>query len=786
MSDLQFITDKDVKQAEQDLGVPKFGPLGWITDYRTYRRWLPEQGRRETFYERNQRVVNYNLSLALGLQSTDSLEEEGKLMFAMMNNFLADTSGRTKWVGGTLTSESHPAANFNCSALAINRLSAFTTLFELLMLGTGVGYRVFTEDVTQLPEIKQIPSIAFDEYRPCAKEDRHEVTKSVSLGLAPTLVSTTIQVGDSRDGWIDALRILLDHTFRVTQNTTLHFNFDSIRPRGERINGFGGTASGPEALKGIIEDVCRILQECPGDKLRSIDCMDISDAIAKGVVAGSSRRSALICLFEEGDEACASAKADMPDYKTYRWQSNNTECVGSPHQQELRTFLETNPDASPEEITNFISQFKPTKAWFENRFKIIAATGEPGINNFLAMIAKRWVAAREWRSEVPLMEIWDRYCNIATNPCHEIVLSAGINRENDGVSFCNLTTLPLQNFVKFSGTHLAYLDLELLEQAVRLITRIGLRQTCVEMPRPELHETQIEERLLGVSATGWRQMMDMLGVGTADPSIVKIQQSMRYWANDEATKYSAELGVKRPLLVTCIKPEGTASKVFGSSDGLHWEWAPYYIRRIQMSTTDALAKALKDQGFPWHPTPYDIDLLLGDKGDNTWERIDYFDTLTKREKLVLFEKSNAIAFAFPIKAAALVAQGNVSAVEQLENVKSFAVNYTDHLPSSTVTVKADEWGGVAQWVFDNWDTYVTAAFLSYWSGNYPLLPYEDITPEKYYELLNQFNPKYIDRDSFVVDEELVNFYEKQALVNDEDIDAIDLGADCSSSGCPIR
>ena len=149
-----FITKEDIEKAEKEIGVPNYGPLGSIVDTRTYLRWLPEERRRETFFERNARVVNYNVSLAVGLGlSMESLQEEAYLMFDKLNQCLSATSGRTMWVGGTQASEDRPASNFNCSYLGINRLGAFTTLAELLMLGVGVGLRVFPEDIELLPKI---------------------------------------------------------------------------------------------------------------------------------------------------------------------------------------------------------------------------------------------------------------------------------------------------------------------------------------------------------------------------------------------------------------------------------------------------------------------------------------------------------------------------------------------------------------------------------------------------------------------------------------------------------
>jgi adenosylcobalamin-dependent ribonucleoside-triphosphate reductase len=766
----------------------KFGPIGSIVDIRTYRRWVSELQRRERLEERNQRATDYNCDLAKDLDP--DIERDRELMREYMDKFLAFPSGRSMWVGGTSVTEKHPAGCFNCSALAINRLNAFATVFELLMLGTGVGYRVFTKDIEQLPKIKVVPDIEFQPYSSLKKAHRIEET-IVSEFDGESLV----MVGDSRQGWIDAVDYLIQSCFKG-QVRSIVFNVDSIRPMGERIYGFGGTASGPDALKGIIKDVHRVFEECPDSKLRSIDCMDICDAIAKGVVAGSSRRSALICLFEEGDDLCANAKRGLFSdpglaHKQYRIQSNNTECIGVSHLPKLRAFLESNPDASWDEINKFIDQYKPSVEWLRKRFEVVRYEGEPGFNNFLLMTARRWKAVREWRPGCPIDEIWVRYCDVCTNPCHEILLSAGYSKElkncGKGVSFCNLTTLPLQNFVKDGGV-----DWELLEKAIKSTVRIGLRQTCVKMPRPELHDTQIEERLLGVSATGWRMLFDIIGWKTASEDVKLLQTRMNQWANEEATRYAEVLGVPRPLLVTCIKPEGTGSKVFGSTDGLHWDWAPYYIRRIQMATTDALARTLKKQGFVWNPKDYDLNRLIepGNQDLTVWDRLDRFNQMTEDEKDDIFFRSNAVTFDFPIKSPASVSSGQVSAIEQLENVKSFTMNYTDHMPSSTITVKDDEWDSIAEWINENWSSYITASMFSYYNGSYPLLPYEDITEEEYYQMVAKFDPRYIEWNngiaSFVVDEDLMAQEEREDLEEGIDIDEVDLNPSCSTGACPVR
>lgn len=398
MEIIDWITKKDIAEASKT-PIP-FGAIGDIVDTRTYRRWIPKKGRRETAYERNARVVNYNISLTSHLESSVDCLKEAKLMFKKMNELKADASGRTKWVGGTPSNLQHPASNFNCSALAINRLSAFSDLFELLMLGTGVGFRVFRKDINKLPKIQIMDlGVEFEDYNPVAKEERLQET---FIEYDPINLTKKVWVADTRQGWIDALMIYLEAvTDKKVETLKIVYNINSIRPMGERINGFGGSASGHGALVGIIQDVKRIIEEIPGEDvgegeslwfaIRPIDAMDICCAIAKGVVAGSSRRSALICLFEKDDELVAESKTNLwtdpsKAHKQYRAQSNNTaQYLDKPSLEELKKLVSLN-------------------SFREN--------GEPGIDNLAEMIYRRRQAATKYRP----YDLVDNYLDVVTNP----------------------------------------------------------------------------------------------------------------------------------------------------------------------------------------------------------------------------------------------------------------------------------------------------------------------------------------------------------------------------------
>jgi adenosylcobalamin-dependent ribonucleoside-triphosphate reductase len=793
----------DLVKKEEEIK-PDFGPVGSVVDIRTYRRWLPKKKRRETFVERNARVVDANLYLVKDIISDQEYNLERSIMLDHMNKLLALPSGRSMWIAGTEANKKHPASSFNCSGLAINRVEAFTTVFELLMLGTGVGFRVFSSDINKLPSIKKF-DIEFEEYNARPKQDRLEQT------IAKIINSDTVyvEVGDSRKGWIDSLDTLLKVAFNTYSSFELHdtltlsfdikkivFNFNSVRPLGERINGFGGTASGHEALRILLKDVYDIINECPTNKLRSIDCLDICCAIAKGVIAGNTRRSALICIFEEGDDLVANAKVNLFDdpalkNKYYRIQSNNTEALGTKHLVELREFLEANPDVSKQDLWKFIDQYKPSVEWLKERFKVVANAGDPGFTNYLKMIGIKWLAVRKHRPNVAIKDIWQWFCDIITNPCSEIILSIGY-KDGKGVGFCNLTTLPINKFViKRCNNNdkcavIGYkLDEVALEQAIRLTVRIALRQTFVTMPRGELDDTQKAERLLGVSVTGWIQLFAKL-----DLSYVEQEQLMKQingWANNEADIYSAKLQVERPLLVCCIKPEGTGAKVLGSSSGVHWDWAPYYINRIQMGANDALAKTLKQQGFSWIPTPYDLSKIYPTV--DVWQAIELFRQTPKKNRELIFNSSNAVLFEFPINSGMVESQRSVSASRQLQNVLRFNTNYVDHMVSSTITAKEDEWDNLAEELHEqeNWSRFTNAAFLSYYSGNHPLLPNEEITEDVYNKMMSSFkDSEWVKDGKFYVNEELLAELEQAALGSGVDIDDVDLGAACSSNACPQR
>ena len=168
------------------------------------------------------------------------------------------------------------------------------------MLGSGVGFNIQREHVYQLPKVKAKVTV-----------EREDVNDADFI------------VPDSREGWVE----LLDRVLRASFETGEGFTFAThlIRPKGAKIEGFGGTASGSEDLVWGMIEINKILNAKAGRRLSSVDCLDIMNIIGKIVVAGNVRRSAQIALGDHDDIEYLRAKRwDLGNIPNWRAMSNNS------------------------------------------------------------------------------------------------------------------------------------------------------------------------------------------------------------------------------------------------------------------------------------------------------------------------------------------------------------------------------------------------------------------------------------------------------------------------------
>ena len=522
--------------------------LGSFVYYRTYSRWLEEEKRREYWWETVRRAVEYNCSLV------PTTKEEVESLFDNIYNQKQYLSGRTFWVGNTPVAKNYPMANYNCSFQIIDSFDAFKDVFYLLMIGSGVGVRILKEDVAKLPRIRTDYEIVHKDYTPISRNERED-----STSLEFFYVNTAkITVGDSKEGWIQALDFLfkLLYSSEYRNVKTIILDYDHVRPKGEKLKTFGGTASGHSSLKNMFDKIDKVVKrnglisDSKRIKLRPIDCLDIANIIGENVVVGGVRRTAEIALLDADDQECIDAKSHLYKQIDGQWIVDK--------------------DIIHRQMSNNSIYYtkKPTRDKLKWQLEKMRYSGEPG-----------WVNSEAASKRRPNMN--------GVNPCGEILL--------DSKGLCNLTTVNVYAFVRPDGT----LDIKGLMEAQRLSVRAGYRMTCVELELYNWDAVQQRDKLLGCSLTGWQDMVNATGIDREKQT--EILKALRDVAHKEAKLYATEIGANVPLLVTTIKPEGTLSQLGVVSSGVHYSHSPYYIRRIRVSSDDPVAKVCEELGYPVLP-----------------------------------------------------------------------------------------------------------------------------------------------------------------------------------------
>ena len=242
-----------------------------------YSRWLPKEGRRETWRETVTRYFDFfqeHLKQSCKYSLDKSLREE--LEDAVIHLDIMPSMRCLMTAGEALKREN--IAGYNCSYVAVDRPQAFDEILYVLMNGTGVGFSVERQFVGNLPTVAE-------EFHPS---------------------DTTIVVQDSKMGWAKAFKELVAMLYH---GQIPKWDLSKVRPAGAPLKTFGGRASGPEPLRRLFEFTKEIFQNAHGRKLSSIECHDIVCKTAEIVVVGGVRRSALISLSNLSDDRMRVAKS---------------------------------------------------------------------------------------------------------------------------------------------------------------------------------------------------------------------------------------------------------------------------------------------------------------------------------------------------------------------------------------------------------------------------------------------------------------------------------------------
>jgi ribonucleoside-triphosphate reductase (thioredoxin) len=779
--------------------------LGKFVYYRTYSRFLPEQGRRETWKETVTRAVEYNNILAVKHANKFNIpfdlkrqQTEAEQWFDAMFNLEQFLSGRTQWVGTpdeTGVAWKYPLANFNCSFTTIEKWEDLAELFYLLLVGTGVGFKCTEKMAKNLAPIRNNVTLLHSEYAPLPKEQRLEHTQINDLGNG----FAKIYVGDSKEGWVEALsmflKVLTEPQFESVH--TIKINYNSIREKGERLETFGGHASGHEPLQDMFEGFMKVLRNeidaslAPWEvvdaekgyvRVRPVAILDMGNLVGNNVVVGGVRRTAEIFLLDANDIESMFAKYGINglwDEKAFerhaeieRLLIENKVAVPSFFKDlakkqavvfygDEQKFFDSKEeaDAFAQTVEGFVQYpvnqgrplhhrrmsnnsvaftRKPRRKFLKLIFAMLQMEGEPGFIN-MEEVARRRLKAMG--IENPSRKLLDEtMAYLGLNPCAEILLwSKGV---------CNLTTVNLTRFIIEEDGKKKF-DLDKLMDAQRRSARAGLRMTLATLELEEWNKVQERDRLLGTSLTGVKDAIAQVGLSEKDEEF--LLTVLGRVARDEADRYAKELRIPSPLLVTTVKPEGTISQVAGGvSSGLHWSHSPYYIRRVRISAVDPLAKAVKAMGWTVNPE-------VGTEGATHEERL---------------ANAKTLVIDFPVASGASKTKDDVTVKEQFDTYFNFQKYYTEHNSSNTIHVRPDEWKVAEKIVFETWDEFTAVSFLAHDGGTYQLAPYEAITEEKYTELRSKMND---------FDPAILRMFEVGST------DDFDLGNDgCEAGVCPIR
>jgi adenosylcobalamin-dependent ribonucleoside-triphosphate reductase len=504
--------------------------VGEITFLRTYSR-KKEDGTKETWSEVCERVTNGTYSLQKDYAKSQRLpwndskaQSSAKEFYDRLFNLKWTPPGRGLWVMGTdiVNRQKNSAALQNCAFVSTNEMTKnnpgkpFAFLMEASMLGVGVGF-------DQLGADKD-----FTIYEPTEEE--------------------TYVIPDTREGWQESTVALINSFLKDGQKSIV-FDYSEIRPYGEPIKSFGGTASGPEPLALLHDVIRKMFSGRAGEKLTRVDIADIGNLIGRCVVSGNVRRSAELLIGRIDDEDFLNLKNSevFPDRNSYDpknpgwgWMSNNS------------VVAEVGTDFSP--IVDGIIR-----------------NGEPGV---------LW------------MDVSRKYGRLAdpiNNKDHRIM----------GYNPCAEQSLESYEMCTLVETYLNRHDsLEDYKRTLKFAYLYAKTVTLLPTHWEETNAIMQRNRRIGTSMSGVANFADRLGLPT-----------LREWMDEgyEVVKrydtvYSEWLGVRESIKTTTVKPSGTVSILAGESPGVHWTpGGKFFNRAIRFGNNDPMLPLFKMANYRVEP-----------------------------------------------------------------------------------------------------------------------------------------------------------------------------------------
>lgn len=278
--------------------------------------------------------------------------------------------------------------------------------------------------------------------------------------------------------------------------------------------------------------------------------------------------------------------------------------------------------------------------------------------------------------------------------------------------FCNLTEINASDIESQE-------DFNARAYAAAFIGTLQASYTDFHYLRSIWQKTTERDALLGVSMTGIASMQ-----------IFKydIEEAVETVKNTNAV-IANMIGINEAARTTAVKPAGTTSLTLGTSSGIHAWHNDYYIRRIRVGKNEAIYNYLSI----YHPE------LVEDE---------------------LFRPNEMAVIAIPQQAPEGSVIRHESALDMLKRVKEISTRWVKqghidgqntHNVSATVSIKPEEWEEVGEWMWNNRDIYNGLSVLPADNGSYKQAPFEDITKERYEELIQSLTNIDLTQITEVVD-----------------------------------
>jgi ribonucleotide reductase alpha subunit len=501
--------------------------LGEITFIRTYSR-VKEDGTKERWHEVCRRVIEGMYSVQKNHAKDNRLpwndnkaQKSAQEAFQRMFELKWTPPGRGLWAFGTpMTMEKRNSASLqNCAMVSTRDIdrndpgALFAWVMDALMLGIGVGFDTLGQD------------------------------KQMSI-YAPTEPAIVYEIPDTREGWVESVRLLVNSFLRQNQPIQ-EFTYDLIRPLGAPIKGFGGVASGPAPLIDLHTRIRNVIGSRAGELLDSRAIVDLVNLIGTCVVSGNVRRSATLALGAAEDEGFINLKNPevFPERNSYdpekpgwAWMSNNS-----------------------------ISATVGTK--YENYVDLIADNGEPG---FI------WLdVAREYGRLKDAPDYKDSRI-MGFNPCAEQPL--------ESYELCTLVEVHLNR----------HESKEDFLKTLKFAYLYGKTVTLMPTHWQQTNGIMQRNRRIGTSLTGIASFADTSGLPALREWMDEGYQKIRHYDH----KYSEWLCVRESVRVTTVKPSGSVSLLSGATPGVHWgPGGEFYLRAIRFGNTDPMMYLFKAAGY---------------------------------------------------------------------------------------------------------------------------------------------------------------------------------------------